>query len=184
MICLGTWWKMWKELDALSVKQSGHKFFCSEVNNEGKNILSSTYEILVAFCFCSRITMISVNNLFFIFFDVKRTGEGQPAFLLDIYHCWDGEVLIYTCASSMSTDKTGAPDCLKRWSLMVKWKFDREWQLSGDTLFSQHFTFEKYPKSFIGDKCHTVTSQTHSAHTFWTRLLYMKEWLFSVIINI
>lgn len=84
MICLGTWWKMWKELDALSVEQSGHKFFCSEVNNEGKNILSSTYEILVAFCFCSRITMISVNNLFFIFFDVKRTGEGQPAFLLDI----------------------------------------------------------------------------------------------------
>lgn len=55
MICLGTWWKIWKEHDALPIEHSRQKFFFSEVNNAGKNILSSIYEILVAFCYVQKL---------------------------------------------------------------------------------------------------------------------------------
>lgn len=78
----------------------------------------------------------------------------------------------------MSTDKTGAPDSLKRWSLMVKWKFDQEWQLSGDTLFSQHFTFEKYPKSFIGHESYSDKSDPFSSYILDQIALYERMAVF------
>lgn len=61
MIRLGTWWKIWKEPDALSIEQSRLNFFWSEANNEDKNILSSIYDILVVFCFAGRLQLFQTR---------------------------------------------------------------------------------------------------------------------------
>lgn len=189
MICLGTWWKVWMELDALSTELSRHKYF-SEVNSECKNILSSICEILVAFCFFKDYNDSNQLSLLYFLWQGKR--RGMSACIPFRYHSGPATVEMEECLFILVPSVWA----LIKVQLLAVWKSDHYWSSKNCTKndsFQRHIIFPVFYLcilhltdilSLLLVVSYAVTSQTHSAHTFWTRLLYEKMWLLSVVINI